>query len=162
MAEILETNQMLSNLFEPKRQFRWILAAGGIDAFTLKTAARPQMTFEDVTIDYMNVKRYLAGKPTWNPIAVTLYDPIAPSAAQKVMEWVRLSFESVTGRMGYFQFYAKDLNLKMLDPVGAVVEDWLIQQAWIQEFNFGELDYAISDPVSISLTLRFNQAILSF
>ena len=162
MAEILETNALLANLFEPKRQFRWVLAIGGIDAFTLKTATRPQLTFEDTVIDYQNVKRYLAGKPAWNPITLTLYDPISPSAAQKVMEWVRLSFESVTGRMGYSSFYYKDLNMKMLDPVGAVVEDWLIQQAWIQEFNMGELDYSISDPVSISLTVRYNQAQLQF
>ena len=163
MAEVLELNEMLANTFEPKRQFRWIMSMQGLlDEFTLKTATRPQINFEDTTIDYMNVKRYIAGKPAWEPLTLTIYDPISPSAAQKVAEWIRLSFEGTTGRMGYAQFYKKEINLKMLDPIGAVVEDWLIQGAWVMNSNWGELDYAVSDPVNITLTIRFDQAVLQF
>lgn len=104
----------------------------------------------------------MSGKGTWQPMSLTLYDPIVPSAAQKVQEWIRLNFENVTGRMGYAQFYKKTINLKMLDPVGAVVEDWELQGTWVQDANFNDLDYASSDPVDIALTLRFDQAILNF
>lgn len=78
------------------------------------------------------------------------------------MEWVRLNWENVTGRMGYAQFYQKNINLKLLDPVGAVAQDWELQGAWIQDFNGGDLDMANSEPVEIALTIRFNQAILLF
>ena len=162
MAEVLEVQQLLADTYEPKRKFRWIMSINGIDAFTLKTATRPQITFEETVIDYVNMKRYLAGKPAWQQMNLTLYDPIVPSAAQKVMEWVRLAFENVTGRMGYAQFYQKTINLKMLDPVGAVVEDWELQNSWIVDANFNDLDYAVSDPVDINLTLRYNQALLLF
>lgn len=162
MAEILEVNQMLADSFEPKRKFRWIVAINGIDAFTLKTASRPQVTFDETVIDFMNQKRYLSGKGTWAPINLTLYDPIIPSAAQKVMEWIRLDWENLTGRMGYAAFYKKTINLKLLDPVGAVVEDWELQGTWVQDANFNDLDYASSDPVEIALTLRFDQAALLF
>lgn len=162
MAEILEVNQMLADSFEPKRKFRWIVAINGIDAFTLKTASRPQVTFDETVIDFMNQKRYLSGKGTWAPINLTLYDPIIPSAAQKVMEWIRLDWENLTGRMGYAAFYKKTINLKLLDPVGAVVEDWELQGTWIQDANFNDLDYASSDPVEIALTLRFDQAALLY
>lgn len=162
MAEILEVNQLLADSFEPKRKFRWIIAINGIDAFTAKTASRPQLTFDETVIDYVNQKRYLSGKGTWAPISLTLYDPIIPSAAQKVMEWVRLDWENLTGRMGYAAFYKKTINLKMLDPVGAVVEDWQMDGTWIQDANFNDLDYATSDAVEISLTLRFDQATLLF
>jgi hypothetical protein len=47
--------------------------------------------------------------------------------------------------------------LKLLDPVGAVVEDWELQGAWIQDDNHGDLDYSTSDPVEIALTIRFDQ-----
>jgi hypothetical protein len=117
MAEILEAQQMLADTFEPKRKFRWVLAINGIDAFTAKTASRPQFVADETVIDYINCKRYLAGKITPSPLNVTLYDPIVPSSAQKVMEWARLCFENVTGRMGYASFYKKDINLKLLDPV---------------------------------------------
>ena len=158
--ELLEPSQMISQLVEPKRKFRWILQYGGIDAYTLKTAQRPNMAFEDTVIDYMNNKLYFAGKGTWEPITITLYDPIAPSAAQKVRDWLQLVWENVQGRMGYKDFYAKNLNLKLLGPDGAVAEDWEILKCWPLEVNYGELDYASSDPVEISITLRFDQAVL--
>lgn len=162
MAEILEVNQLLANAYEPKRKFRWILQVEGIDAFVLKTAARPQQTFEETMIDYVNTKRYVSGKGAWSPMACTMHDPIAPSAALKVMQWVRLNYEPLTGRMGYAIQYKKDFVLKMLDPQGAVVELWDITGAWCQDINFGDLDYATSDNAEISLTIRFDNATLQF
>ena len=41
----------------------------------------------------------------------SLYDPIVPSGAQSVMEWVRTSHESLTGRDGYADFYKKISNV---------------------------------------------------
>jgi len=153
---------MLASSYEAKRKNRWVLAVNGLDAFTLKTCARPQITFDETVIDFVNVKRYLSGKGTWAPINISLYDPITPSAAQKVMEWSRLNFENVTGRMGYAQMYKKTINIKLLDPVGAVVEDWELVGTWPQDINFGDLDYSVSDPVDVSMVLRFDQAILQF
>ncbi len=162
MAEILDAGALLADTYEPKRKNRWVIAINGLDAFTAKTATRPQISFDETVIDYINEKRYLAGKYTWQPMNLTINDPIVPSAAQKVMEWIRLCYESQTGRMGYAQFYQKNINLKLLDPVGAVVEDWEIQNAWIQDSNFNDLDYTSSDPVDISLVIRYNRAILLF
>ena len=162
MAETLEVQQLLADTYEPKRKFRWIIAIDGIDAFTAKTATRPQLTFDETVIDYINQKRYLSGKGTWAPLNLSLYDPIVPSAAQKVLEWIRLDWENTTGRMGYASFYKKTINLKLLDPVGAVVEDWELQGTWIQDANFNDLDYTVSDPVDIAMVLRFDQAVLQF
>ena len=162
MPETLDVSQLLANNFEPKRKFRWILQIDGVDAYTLKTAARPSLTFDETLIDYINAKRYLAGKQTWNPIAITTHDPISPSGAQKVMDWVRLDYEPLTGRMGYATFYKKNISLKLLDPQGTVVELWDIIGAWPQDVNFGDLDYATSDNVEISFTLRYDNAVLEF
>lgn len=162
MPEVLEVAQLFGDLYEPQRQFRWIMSIDGIDAFMLKTATRPQLAFEDTVIDFVNVKRYVAGKATWEPLTLTLNAPIIPSAAQKVMEWVRLAFESDTGRMGYKTFYQKTFSLKMLDPAGAVCEEWEIVNAWPLSFNMGELDYSVSDLVNITLTIRFDSANLLF
>lgn len=162
MAETLETSQLLSNTYEPKRKFRWILQIDGLDAFVMKTAARPQATFEETVVDYVNTKRYLSGKMTWNPIQITMHDPIAPSAAMKIMDWLRLNYEPLTGRMGYATFYKKDIALKLLDPQGTVVELWDLTGAWPQDINWGDLDYATSDNVEISFALRFDNATLQF
>ena len=58
---------------------------------------------------------------------MTLYDPITPSGAQAVMEWIRLHHESVTGRDGYSDFYKKDLTINVLGPVGDIVSEWIIK-----------------------------------
>lgn len=135
----------------------------GIDAFLMKTAARPTYTTDEVEMPFINSRRYLAGTTKFNEMAVTLYDPIAPSGAQQVMEWIRLHFESVSGRAGYADFYKRDVQLKMLDPVGTVIELWDLKGVWIKEANFGELGYdSTGEAQEIALTLRFDNAVLQY
>ena len=166
MADVLEVNQMLANSYEPKRANRWVLDIDGIDAFTLKSAARPKITVgETKEINYINSIRYIRGGPAkWDAIAIELYDPISPSASQKVMEWVRLHHESLTGRDGYQSFFQKDIGLQLLDPVGAVVERWRGENGWIvdADFNTVGLDYATSDPLAVALTIQCDRWILEF
>ena len=59
MAETLSVTDMLPNKFEPKRKFRWVFAIEGIDAFLMKTAARPTVTIAEQEIPYMNSTRCL-------------------------------------------------------------------------------------------------------
>jgi len=166
MAETLQitgdASSMLANKFEPKRKFRWILEIDGIDAFLCKTASRPQLTFDEVKIQWLNVERKLPGRGVWGDLNVTLYDPIAPSGAQQVMEWIRLNLETVTGRSGYLDFLKRDLRLKLLDPVGIVVEYWDIKGAFCKDINFGDLDYSSSDPVEIALVIAADNFVLQY
>tara|TARA_B100000963_G_scaffold348127_1_gene355260 strand:+ start:751 stop:1239 length:489 start_codon:yes stop_codon:yes gene_type:complete len=162
MAETLSVTEMIPNKFEPKRKNRWIFAIEGIDAFILKTAARPSFTIGEQEINFINAKRYVAGKMTFDTMSITLHDPIAPSGAQQVMEWIRTHYESVSGRAGYADFYKRDCQLKMLDPVGTVVELWDIKGAFLTNANFGDLSYDAEDPADISLTLRFDNCVLQY
>ena len=138
------------------------MSVDGIPAYLIKTTGRPSISFEEVELNHLNVKRFVKGKATWETVEMTLYDPVVPSAAQAVMEWVRLSHESVTGRDGYSDFYKKDVLIKVLGPVGDVVEQWTLKGAWIQAANFNDLDFSSSDPAEISVTLRYDYAILEF
>ena len=162
MATLIDANQAMFTPFEPKLKNRYVMAIDGIPAYLIKTANRPSISFEEVELNHMNVKRYVKGKATWETVEFTLYDPVGPSAAQAVMEWVRLAHESVTGRDGYSDFYKKDVLVKVLGPVGDVVEQWTLKGAWIQTATFNDLDFSSSDPVEISLTLRYDYAILEF
>jgi hypothetical protein len=78
------------------------------------------------------------------------------------MQWVRLAYEVITGRAGYASMYKRDWSLKMLDPQGAVIEQWDIKGAWIQDTNMGELDFASSDTAEVTLVIRFDSAIHLF
>ena len=159
---IIETNDMMFTAFEPKLQNRFIMYIDGIPAFLVKKISRPNIQFGEVTLDHINVKRKIKGKADWQNVTATLYDPVTPSGAQAVMEWVRLSHESVTGRDGYSDFYKKDIRFNALGPVGDVVEEWILKGAYASQANFGEMDWATDTPVEISLTIRMDYAILNY
>ena len=162
MAEVLEFNDMFYTNFEPKMKNRYIMEIDGIASYLIKTANRPSISFEVVTLDHINVKRKLKGKGEWQDIEITLFDPIVPSGAQQVMEWVRTSHESITGRDGYADFYKKDIDIYMLGPVGDKIEKWKLKGAFINNAVFNDLDWASNDPSEISLTLSYDYAILEY
>ena len=162
MAEILEFNEMFYTNFEPKMKNRFIMEIGGIPSYLIKTANRPNIQFEPVTLEHINLKRKLKGKGEWQDITITLFDPIVPSGAQSVMEWVRLSHESITGRDGYADFYKKDIDFYMLGPVGDKIEQWKLKGAFISQANFGDVAFDSNEPATIELTLAYDYAILEF
>ena len=162
MAEVLEFNEMFYTNFEPKMKNRFIMNIDGIDSYLIKTANRPTISFEPVTLDHINVKRKLKGKGEWQDVEITMHDPIVPSGAQQVMEWVRTSHGSLTGRDGYADFYKKDVNCFMLGPVGDKIEQWTLKGAFITSAAFNDLDWASNDPAEITLTLSYDYAILEF
>ena len=162
MAELLDPSEIMFTPFEPKTKSRYILYVEGIPSYLIKTANRPSITFEEVELNHINMKRFVKGKGAWEPIEITLYDPVVPSGAQAVMDWVRLHKESVTGRDGYSDFYKKDITINMLGPVGDKVEEWTLKGAFIVSAAFNDLDWSVSDPAEITLSLRYDYAILQF
>ena len=163
MAEVLEFNEMFYTNFEPKMKNRFIMEIDGIQSYLIKAANRPTIQFEKVTLDHINVKRQLKGKGEWQDIEITLFDPIVPSGAQQVMEWVRLSHESITGRDGYADFYKKDVDIYMIGPVGDKIENWKLKGAFITTANFGDLAWDNqTDVAEITLTLAYDYAILEY
>ena len=162
MAKLVDANDIMFTPFEPKLKNRYIMQIDGVPAYLIKTAARPQITFEEIALDHINVKRYVKGKGDWQALNITLYDPIVPSGAQAVMEWVRLHKESVTGRDGYSDFYKKDVTFNVLGPVGDKVEEWTLKGAFIKDANFGEMNWETNEPADITLSLRYDYAILQF
>jgi hypothetical protein len=162
MAEILEFDKMFYTNFEPKMKNRYVMEIDTIPSYLVKAMNRPTIQFETISLDHINVKRKLQGKGDWQDITITLYDPIVPSAAQKVMDWIRLGHESITGRRGYADFYKKDITFYLLGPVGDKIEQWTLKGAFIQQANFGELDFSSNEVATIELTLSYDYAILEF
>jgi hypothetical protein len=162
MADVLSFDKIFYTNFEPKLANRFIMEIDGIPSFMIKTANRPKLESEVVELDHINLKRKIKGKSNWTDITITLYDPIVPSGAQAVMEWIRSGHESITGRDGYADFYKKNIDFYILGPVGDKVEQWKIVGAFISSAEFGDVDWSSNDPVMISLTLTYDYAILEF
>lgn len=151
--------------YEPKRSNRFIMrfdSSLGISEWFVESTARPSITIKSTEIPFLNTKTYVAGQFEWSEITVTLRDPIGPSAAQAVMEWVRLHAESVTGRMGYAAGYKKDITLEMLDPTGVAVEKWIMQGCFLTKADFQGLDYGQDGLQKIQVSMRPDRCILVY
>mgnify|MGYP000853767799 CR=1 FL=1 len=151
--------------YEPKRVNRFILrfpSTLGINEWYVESTARPHIQIAETPIPFLNTEVYVAGKFKWTTIPVVFRDPIGPSAAQALMEWVRLHAESVTGRMGYAAGYKKNIDLEMLDPTGVVVEKWILEGTFLTDVNFNALDYKTDGLATISATLRMDRCILVY
>ena len=160
---VLDPNEIFFTAFEPKQANRFILYMDGIPSFMIKAISAVTLQQGVVTLNHINVERKVKGKSMWQNVTMTLFDPITPSGAQAVMEWVRLHHESVTGRDGYSDFYKKDIQCYLLGPVGDKIEQWTMKGAFINNAVFNDLDWSnATDPVEITLTLSYDYAILEY
>ena len=160
---VLNPNEIFFTAFEPKQANRFILFVDGFPSYIMKGVGAVSLTQGSVELNHINVQRYVKGKTVWNTIEFTLFDPITPSGAQAVMEWVRLHHESVTGRDGYSDFYKKDLTIDVLGPVGDIVSEWILKGAFITNANFGDFNWDTENEAqNIELTLSIDYAVLNF
>jgi len=163
MAKILETDEMFFKDFEPKQEHRFKMYINGIPSYIIESSDYPKMDFDTVSLPHINTTRKLAGKGTWQPITITLLDPISPSGAQAAIEWQRLCYESITGRAGYSSMYKKELRLEVLGPVGDVVSEWRIVGAFIKSVDYGKGDWNSTNTVNkIPITIEFDYAVLEY
>ena len=162
MANLVAEQELFFKAFEPKMANRFILYADGLPAYVIKGVARPTLSQDAKVLNHINVQRYVKGRSVWGAIAMTLFDPIVPSSAQSVMEWVRLHHESVTGRDGYADFYKKDITINVLGPVGDKVEEWILKGCMITEANFGDMAFDTDDPIEVTVTVQPDFCILNY
>ena len=93
MSDLL---QRMPLQFEPLRKNRWVVRFPsdlGISEWMLSSASRPKLTQNSTEIQFLNTSTYVVGRYTWDSLQFTFRDPIAPSASQALMEWIRLCSE---------------------------------------------------------------------
>tara|TARA_R110000823_G_scaffold314972_2_gene445180 strand:+ start:312 stop:851 length:540 start_codon:yes stop_codon:yes gene_type:complete len=162
---------------EPKRAHRWLLNLDGIDAFVIKTVTKPSFSVSETAHSFFGHQFYYPGQVTWNTVAVTLVDPIDPDTSLMLYNKLRLSGYDIPDRLlreplrpGLFtpsKAEATDalggkVKLRQIGTVddvpNQVIEEWQLFNPWILDVNFGSLDYASTDMVEISMTLRYDFA----
>jgi len=159
---VLQSNDVFFTAFEPKQKNRFIMYMDGFPTFMVKKVGEIKVENGEVELPHINVYRKVKGMTKWSDISITLYDPITPSGAQAVMEWVRLHHESVTGRDGYSDFYKKDLTFNVLGPVGDIVSEWIIKGAYIKDAGFGEYAWGEEGAQELTMTVTPDYCVLNF
>jgi len=148
---------------EPKRKNRFVLEFPtelGIESYLVQTSGKPSLNINKTEIPYMNTSTFVAGRSVWQTLEIKFIDVIGPSTTQKIMEWVRLHFESATGRMGYAIGYKKNLVLKALDPTGVEVEKWTLIGCQIESAAFDDYDYGADDVSTVTITIQPDRCLL--
>ena len=89
---VIDPNEIFFTAFEPKVQNRFIMYVDGVPSYTIKGISSVGFSQEEIVLNHINTYRKIKGKLKWNDLTMTMFDPITPSGAQAVMEWVRLEW----------------------------------------------------------------------
>ena len=171
----LDSNASASTqgLLMPKLQYRFRVSLEnfGVSAPTTELTkqvvdvTRPNVSFEQITLDVYNSKVYLAGKHTWEPITLNLREDASNNVQKSVGEQLQKQFdffEQSSARSGAdYKFVTR---IEILDggngePTPDVLETFELYGCYLESANYNTLAYATSDPVSIALTIRYDNAI---
>lgn len=126
----------------------------GFESWMVSKCSRPKFKQNVVEVPFMNTKFTVPGQYEWEAIDIEMIQTIGPSTSEKLMEWVRLHAESLTGRQGYAKGYMKDLVLTSLDPTGVAVEQWILQNCWITDADFGQNDHSDDGVQMVKFTVQ--------
>jgi len=154
---------------EPKRAYRWTVKLGGAAEFIAKKVSKPSFTVTETAHTYLNHKFYYPGRVEWNTVTMTLVDSVTPNGADLVLEMIRNSgyavpdgpdIKGTMSKQKSVQEGLREVYIHQLHPNGNVMETWTLNNAWIKDVKFGELDYESDDMVEIELELRYDFATL--
>jgi len=166
-----------NGILHPKHKNRWNVIFSGLGGATgstagvatnlslqLITVTRPSLEFEEVQLDRYNSRAYVAGKHSFQPMQLTLEDDVTNLASNAIQAQLELQ-QRLIGATGPWlnteataSSYKFGTTLNMLDGNETVLESWLCEGCFIQNVEYGDLDYAEGGKVTISLTIRFDQA----
>ena len=160
-------------LLMPKLQYRFRAILENFGVSTPRSeltkqvvdVTRPDLNFEQITLDVYNSRVYMAGKHTWNPITMNIRDDVNNAVTKLVGEQIQKQFdffEQSSAASGIdYKFTAR---IEMLDGGGGaskpnVLETFELYGAYIEAVNYNTLNYATSEAATISLTVRYDNAI---
>jgi hypothetical protein len=166
-----------SGLLMPKLQYRFRVF---LDSFGVATAGdeareltrqvadvtRPNVTFDQIQLDVYNSKTYLAGKHTWEPITLTLREDVNNSMQKIVGQQLQKQFDffeqssAVSGGTYKFQTRIEILDGGNGGTAGAgVIDRFHLVGCYLESVNYNTLAYNSNDPVTITLSIRYDNAI---
>jgi hypothetical protein len=125
---------------------------------------RPQVEFTPVEIPVYNSRVYLAGRPVWQPVQVVLRDDAGGNVSRLIGEQLQKQFdfmEQASASSGID--YKFTSTLEMLDGANGateptVLETWQLYGCFLTNVDWGDMDYNVNDPASITLSIRIDNA----
>ena len=152
-----------------KYRFRVIFFSFGSNDSTVQltqqvmNVTRPKVSYEEIPVDVYNSRAYMQGKHTWEQITITLRDDannnITKLVGQQVQAQLNHFNQTSPGAGSNFKFTTQ---IDILDGGTAgdtEVEKWELEGCFLQNVDYSDSDYAVSEPVQVIMTVRFDNAI---
>ena len=171
----LDSSQSASNqgLLMPKLQYRFRVSLENFGVSTPTTEltkqvvdiTRPNLSFETTTIDVYNSKVYLAGKHTWEAVTLTLREDVSNNVQKLVGEQLQKQFDffeqSAAASGSDYKFVTR---IEITDGANGanavnVLETFELYGCYIESAIYNQLAYQTSDAVTVTLSLRYDNAI---
>ena len=160
-------------LLMPKLQYRFRVSLENFGVSTPTTeltkqvvdVTRPNVSFEDITVDVYNSRVYLAGKHTWEPVTLNLREDVSNNVQKLVGEQLQKQFDffeqSSAASGSDYKFVTR---IEILDGgnginVANVLETFELYGCYLQSANYNTLNYATNDPVTVALSIKYDNAI---
>ena len=126
---------------------------------------RPNVTFGDIDVPIYNSTIKLAGKHSWENVTCQVRDDAGGNVARLVGEQLQKQLDFVeqsSAAAGIdYKFLTKfeilDGGNGVNEPV--VLETWELYGCYLQGVNYNNMDYGLSEVVTISMTIRFDNAV---
>jgi len=126
---------------------------------------RPNVDFDPQVIDVYNSRIKYAGKYTWQDATVNIRDDAGGAVAKLVGEQMQKQFDFLEQSSAASGIdYKFQMNYEVLDGgngvnVPTVLETWEMYGCWIKSANYNDMNYAESAPMTIQLSLSFDNAL---
>lgn len=161
-----------TGILQPKQKNRWRVIFANLGgapnsqpvSMQAITMEKPKLSYEDIQLDRYNSRAWIAGKHTWEMVTLTLQDDVTSSAAavlreqEQKQQWLIGAQGQWLAAAGEGSLYKFAAYLETLDGNDQVTERWTLEGCWLQNANWGDLDYATGEPVVITLSIRFDHA----
>lgn len=159
-------------LLMPKLKYRFRVLFENFGVSTPRTElskqvidfTRPSVSFDEIMVDIYNSKLYLAGKQSWEMVTVNLRDDAAGNVARLVGEQLQkqLDFmEQASAASGID--YKFTTRCEILDGGNGadvqVLETWELVGCYLNNVNYNDLNYGESAAVTLSMQIRFDNAV---
>jgi hypothetical protein len=150
-----------------KYRFRVTLLGFGVAAATeltkqVQDVTRPKVNFEEIMLDVYNSKVYLAGKPSFETLTLTLRDDASGEVQKLVGQQVQKQFdfmEQSSARSGID--YKFTTRIEVLDGgngayASNVLETFNCYGCILMNADYGDMNYATNEAATVALTIRFD------
>jgi hypothetical protein len=161
------------SLLMPKLQYRFRVIlenfGAGADVRELTRqvvdVTRPNLSFEQITLDAYNSRTYLAGKHTWEPVTLNLREDVNSNVQRAVGQQLQRQYDfyeqASAASGGTYKFTMK---IEILDGgngnfTANVLDRYELVGCYIESANYNTLAYSTNDPVQIGLTIRYDNAL---